>query len=40
MADKMPDTIRDVETRYWDVAVSKLAALAILIGGVITVFWG
>ena len=34
-ADKMPQTIREVETRYWVIVASKFALLEMIMGGVI-----
>ncbi len=34
MAERIPHTIKEVETRYWVVVVLKLAVAAIIIGGV------
>lgn len=34
--DRIPDTIRDVETRYCERSTERLAALARIMGGVIT----
>lgn len=34
MAERIPETIRDVETRYWVISAEKLALLARMIGGV------
>ena len=33
-ADKIPQTIKEVETRYWVVVASKFALLEMIIGGV------
>jgi hypothetical protein len=33
-AERIPQTIREVETRYWVVFASKDAAAAMMIGGV------
>jgi hypothetical protein len=36
MADRIPQTISDVDTRYCDVTASKLAEPAMMIGGEMT----